>query len=232
MYDHTSPRGVTLDQVAVVLRPELDLPRQDRLRGDERRAAAAARRSRRVTSRRRQRLAGRPAGVQENHQPPGAHGANLGWQAIVINIGNSRGVATPVQERRHAARLEPAAAAGLRGGDRPAHAEPGRLRRLCQPSCTPVPPANTKWFDATKVPCTPYDPADAQQLVARSGIANPTVHLLRETSDRICAGPVHPGARRRRSGSTSSSPTKAASPPGPLTRSSRPSSPAPTATRT
>ena len=44
-----------------------------------------------------------------------------------------------------------------------------------QPSCTPVPPANTKWFGAIKVPCTPYDPADARRLVARSGIANPTV---------------------------------------------------------
>jgi peptide/nickel transport system substrate-binding protein len=29
-----------------------------------------------------------------------------------------------------------------------------------------------------KVPCTPYDPADARKLVAASGYTNPTVHLL------------------------------------------------------
>jgi ABC-type transport system substrate-binding protein len=41
-----------------------------------------------------------------------------------------------------------------------------------------IPPSNTVWFDATKVPCTPYDPRDARKLVAASGIPNPTVHLL------------------------------------------------------
>jgi len=47
-----------------------------------------------------------------------------------------------------------------------------------QPSCTPIPPSNTIWFDTTTVPCTPYNPKDARKLVAASGIPNPTVHLL------------------------------------------------------
>src|SRR5262249_38706403 len=45
-------------------------------------------------------------------------------------------------------------------------------------SCTPIPPSNTAWYAAAKVPCTPYDPKHAKQLVAESGISNPTVHLL------------------------------------------------------
>jgi peptide/nickel transport system substrate-binding protein len=49
---------------------------------------------------------------------------------------------------------------------------------LYPPSCTPIPAADTLWYAATRVPCTPYDPADARKLVAASGFANPTVHLL------------------------------------------------------
>src|SRR5262249_19874697 len=47
---------------------------------------------------------------------------------------------------------------------------------LFQPGCTPVSPASPD-FDPT-VRCTPYDPGNAKKLVAKSGIANPTVHLL------------------------------------------------------
>ena len=55
-----------------------------------------------------------------------------------------------------------------------------------QVSCTPIPPANTAWFDATKVPCTPYDPKDARKLVATSGFPNPTVHLtFNNTTDNV-----------------------------------------------
>src|SRR5262249_24610805 len=46
------------------------------------------------------------------------------------------------------------------------------------PSCTPIPPSDTAWYPSVKVPCTPYDPADARKLVAASGVSNPTVHLL------------------------------------------------------
>jgi peptide/nickel transport system substrate-binding protein len=60
---------------------------------------------------------------------------------------------------------------------------------LYQPSCTPIPPENSDWYRKIRVPCTPYDPADARRLVARSGTANPTVHLLmRNSSDRLLIG--------------------------------------------
>src|SRR5262249_10531772 len=55
---------------------------------------------------------------------------------------------------------------------------------LYEPSCTPIPPANTAWFRQIKVQCTPYNPADAKKLVAKSGFSSPTVHLLtNNTSD-------------------------------------------------
>jgi ABC-type transport system substrate-binding protein len=41
-----------------------------------------------------------------------------------------------------------------------------------------IAPEDTAWYAATKVPCTPYDPADARKLVAASGYPHPTVHLL------------------------------------------------------
>jgi hypothetical protein len=31
---------------------------------------------------------------------------------------------------------------------------------------------NTAWYDATKVPCTPYNPVAARKLVAASGFSN------------------------------------------------------------
>jgi peptide/nickel transport system substrate-binding protein len=50
---------------------------------------------------------------------------------------------------------------------------------LVKPDCTLIPPSDTLWYAATKVPCTPYDPADAKRLVAASGYPTPiTVHLL------------------------------------------------------
>jgi peptide/nickel transport system substrate-binding protein len=53
------------------------------------------------------------------------------------------------------------------------------LGGLHPPSCTLIPPADTLWYAATKVPCTPYDPAHARKLVAASGYPTPiTVHLL------------------------------------------------------
>jgi peptide/nickel transport system substrate-binding protein len=50
---------------------------------------------------------------------------------------------------------------------------------LEKPSCTPIPPTDTLWYTATKVPCTAYDPADAKKLVEAMGLPIPiTVHLL------------------------------------------------------
>ena len=68
--------------------------------------------------------------VRENSSLRVIQAPQLGWGGVVINIGNRNGVQQPaVPERRHAARAEPAAAAGVRGGDRPPDAEQGGLRR-------------------------------------------------------------------------------------------------------
>ena len=42
--------------------------------------------------------------------------------------------------------------------------------------CTPISPSSPSLN--TTVPCTPYNPKDAKRLVAISGVASPTVHLL------------------------------------------------------
>jgi peptide/nickel transport system substrate-binding protein len=113
-------------------------------------------------------------------------GPQLGWQGIVINIGNKSGccgvghplyqnIGTPLAQ---SAKLRQAFEEAI---DRQA------LNRvvfdgLYQPSCTMVPPANAAWFPLIKVKCTPYDPADAKKLVAASGLPNPTVHLLVPTT--------------------------------------------------
>ena len=53
-----------------------------------------------------------------------------------------------------------------------------------QIGCTPFSPSGPA-FDAS-IECTPYDPADAKRLVARSGFPNPTVHLLLpNTTDNV-----------------------------------------------
>jgi peptide/nickel transport system substrate-binding protein len=107
----------------------------------------------------------------------------LGWKGIVFNIGNKNGtgnlpytnMGTPL-----------AASAKLRQAFEEA-IDRNTLNKvvydgLMQVSCTQIPPANTVWYDATKVPCTPYNPTDAKRLVATTGFPNPTVHLL--TSNR------------------------------------------------
>ena len=49
---------------------------------------------------------------------------------------------------------------------------------LQRPACGWIPFADKAWYEATSVACTPSDPKDARKLVASSGVANPTVHLL------------------------------------------------------
>jgi peptide/nickel transport system substrate-binding protein len=117
--------------------------------------------------------------VQEKKNVRVLKAPQLGWQGIVINIGNTKGVGnlpygkmgTPLAQ---SPKLRQAFEEAI---DRQT------LNRvvwdgLYQPSCTMVPQANTFWFDLIKVPCTGYDPQDARKLVAVSGIPNPTVHLL------------------------------------------------------
>jgi peptide/nickel transport system substrate-binding protein len=106
----------------------------------------------------------------------------LGWKGIQINMRNRSGAPTPLASN---ARLRQAFEEAI---DRDA------LKKvvyggLGQTSCTLVAPADTPWFEATKVPCTPYDPRDAKKLVAASGLSSPTVHLLTKdrTDDRLLA---------------------------------------------
>jgi peptide/nickel transport system substrate-binding protein len=103
----------------------------------------------------------------------------LGWFGIVINIGNKNGAGNPPYTN---VGTPLASSPKLRQAFEEA-IDRDTLNRvvfqgLVQPSCTPIPPANTTWYDATKIPCTPYDPKHAKKLVAASGFSNPTVRLL------------------------------------------------------
>jgi peptide/nickel transport system substrate-binding protein len=124
--------------------------------------------------------------VQQNASLRVLSAPNVGWAGVQINIGNRNGignlpyanVGTPL-----------ASSPDLRQAFEEA-IDRQALNKvvfggLYQPSCTPVAPASS-WFAATKIPCTPYDPADARKLVARSGFSNPTVRLLTpNTSDAL-----------------------------------------------
>ena len=125
------------------------------------------------------------AAIQQTSNLRVIQAPQLGWDGITINIGNKNGtgnlpytnVGTPL-----------ASSAKLRQAFEEA-IDRNTLNKvlynsLMQVSCTPIPPAYTAWYDATKVPCTPYNPKDAKKLVAASGFPNPTVHLLaRNTTD-------------------------------------------------
>jgi peptide/nickel transport system substrate-binding protein len=101
----------------------------------------------------------------------------LGWNGIVINIGNRNGlgnlpydnVGTPL-----------ASSPLLRKAFEEAIDRTALVRvvfgGLGEPSCTWNGPTSP-WFDRS-IRCTPYDPADAKKLVAASGVPNPTVHML------------------------------------------------------
>ena len=56
------------------------------------------------------------------------------------------------------------------------------------PAARPISPADDAWYD-TSVKCTPYNPTDARKLVAASGQANPTVHLLMTNATASSAWP-------------------------------------------
>jgi peptide/nickel transport system substrate-binding protein len=98
----------------------------------------------------------------------------LGWQAVVINFANA---GMPLAK---SAKLRQAFEEAI---DRQT-LNKVIYSGLYQPSCTMVPPANTVWFSRIKVPCTPYDPADARKLVASSGFQSPTIHMLENGFDR------------------------------------------------
>ncbi len=103
-------------------------------------------------------------------------GGGLGWVGLTINIGNRNGVGnlpyanvgTPLAS---SALLRRAFEESI---DRSAYVKVV-VNGLGRPDCTPVSPVSPNYVP---VKCTPYDPADAKALIARSGIANPTVHIL------------------------------------------------------
>ncbi len=114
-------------------------------------------------------------------------GPQLGWQGLIINIGNKNGLGNlPYTNTGRPL----ASSAKLRQAFEEA-IDRNTMNRvvfdgLMQVSCSLIAPADTAWYDATKVPCTPYDPTDAKRLVAASGFPNPTVHLLISNStDRL-----------------------------------------------
>jgi peptide/nickel transport system substrate-binding protein len=118
-------------------------------------------------------------GVEENASLRVLRAFQLGWKGLMINVGNENGVAvlpyanvgTPL-----------ASSAALRQAFEEAIDRVALDRVLyggqMQVTCTPIAPANTVWYPGSRVPCTSYDPAHARKLVAASGIANPTVHVL------------------------------------------------------
>ena len=112
----------------------------------------------------------------------------LGWFGVIFNIGNKNGVGNLPYASNVGTPL--AMSAKLRQAFEEAIDRNAFNRvvfsSLEQVSCTMIPPEDTAWYDATKVPCTPYNPTDAKKLVAASGFPNPTVHLLASTStDRL-----------------------------------------------
>jgi peptide/nickel transport system substrate-binding protein len=99
-----------------------------------------------------------------------------GWTAVLVNVGNRSGTGVMASSAKLRQAFEEAI-------DRTALARVV-FDGLAQASCNPIAPADTLWYDATKIPCTPYDPVAARKLVAASGVSSPTVHLL-VRSDRL-----------------------------------------------
>jgi peptide/nickel transport system substrate-binding protein len=130
-----------------------------------------------------------PAELQGIQQSPNLRvtsSPQLGWQGVVVNIANKSGCCTEGHPPFTNVGTPLASSAKLRQAFEEA-IDRNTLNRVVfggleQPSCTPIAPPDTAWYEATRVPCTPYDPADARKLVAASGIANPTVHLLTSTA--------------------------------------------------
>jgi peptide/nickel transport system substrate-binding protein len=110
---------------------------------------------------------------------------SFGWNGVTFNVGNKNGVGSFPYGGVNMpfavdARLRKAFAEAI---DRATLAKVVFSGDV-QPGCTPIPPASTV-YDSS-LPCTPYDPRDARRLVAASGVANPTVHLLTpNTSDSL-----------------------------------------------
>jgi peptide/nickel transport system substrate-binding protein len=125
--------------------------------------------------------------VQEDSSLRVIKASQLGWAGVVINIGNRSGVAAlPYQNVGTPLAQSPQLRQAFEEAIDRQTLNKVVFGGLYVPSCTLVPPANTAWFNLIKVPCTPYDPADARKLVAASGIPSPTVDLMvRSGTDRV-----------------------------------------------
>jgi peptide/nickel transport system substrate-binding protein len=122
-------------------------------------------------------------GVDGNDAIRVVTGPELGWEGLLINIGNRNGtgvlpfqnVGTPLAQ---SAKLRQAFEEAI---DRKT------MNRVVfggleQTSCTPITPGNVNWYSLVGVPCTKFDPAGARRLVAQSGVPDPTVHLQTGTT--------------------------------------------------
>jgi peptide/nickel transport system substrate-binding protein len=116
-------------------------------------------------------------------QTAGLHvlgGPGLGYEGILFNIGNSRGVGNLPYARNVGTDLSSSPL--LRQAFEEA-IDRNTVNRVVfggfyQVTCTPIPPANSEWYPVIKAPCAPFDPAGARRLVSQSGIASPTVDLI------------------------------------------------------
>ena len=140
-----------------------------------------------------------PAQLPTLQQDPDVHvhqQVQLGaiWDGIIINIGNRSGCCNPGGNAYQDVGSPLASSSKLRQAFEEA-IDRNALNKvafggLYEPICTPIPPANAVWYEATRVPCTPYDPKDAKRLVAESGLASPTVHLTYGNTEQLTAAEV------------------------------------------
>jgi peptide/nickel transport system substrate-binding protein len=102
-----------------------------------------------------------------------------GWSGVIINMGNKNGLGNlPYQNVGTPMASSPLLRQAFEEAIDRKTMGTVVFHGLVQPDCLETSPANRRWRAALTIPCTPYDPADARKLVARSGFTNPTVHLL------------------------------------------------------
>ena len=100
-----------------------------------------------------------------------------------------------VHERRHAARVEPEAAAGVRGGDRPQRAEQGRLRRHRAARLHARRAGEHRLVRRDEGPLHALRPQAREEARRRVGLPEPDRAPADANDDRRPpAGAVHPGA--------------------------------------
>jgi peptide/nickel transport system substrate-binding protein len=104
----------------------------------------------------------------------------FGYRGIVINIGNKNGLGNPFMNVGTPLASSPKLRQAFEEAIDRQTLVKVVLGGIGVPGCTPI-AAQSAMYDPT-ITCTPYDPADAKKLVAQSGLSNPTVHLLIDTS--------------------------------------------------